>query len=38
MEQAILIAGATGNLGFRISKVLAKKGITIILKQYLFIE
>lgn len=29
MEQAILIAGATGNLGFRISKVLAKKGAKV---------
>lgn len=29
MEQEILIAGATGNLGFRISKVLAKKGAKV---------
>jgi hypothetical protein len=29
MEQEILIAGATGNLGFRIAKVLAKKGAKV---------
>jgi len=29
MEQEILIAGATGNLGFRISKVLAQKGAKV---------